>query len=186
MSSFDFLTPVEHKMVSSNLTLKKISKGEFFLEAGQITRDLGFVEEGCIRAYYIHEGRDITQDFYSENSMIAIMRGIVKGESSPISYQAIEDSSLYLLRYDNLVEIYKESAKIEKLGRSILEGLLVQAEDRINTFLTKSPEERYLQMMDNHPDLVNRINQVHLASYLGITPVSLSRMKSRIFKQKLT
>ncbi|WCL50607.1 Crp/Fnr family transcriptional regulator [Leptospira sp. GIMC2001] len=183
MSRFDFLTPTEYEIVSKNLTLKKIPKGEFFLEAGQITKDLGFVEEGCIRSYYYHEGRDITQDFYVENSMIAIMSGIIKGESSPLSYQAIEDTQLYLLRYDNLIEIYKESPKMEKLGRSILEGLLVQAEDRITTFLTKSPEERYILMMENQSELVNKINQNHLASYLGITPVSLSRMKSRIFKK---
>jgi CRP-like cAMP-binding protein len=99
--------------------------------------------------------------------------------------QAIEDTELVSLSFDSLQQLYNHkllSYKMERFGRLIAEYLICCYDDRLNSFIIQSPEERYLDLLSSRPDIIQRIPQHHIANFLGITPVSLSRIRRRVMK----
>lgn len=158
-------------------------KGTILLNEGQQSFDGYFVLKGCIRTFYIIDGEEKTTEFYTE------MEGITPGcvlSKQPSDYfiSCVEDSILTVSNPDMEVEIFEKFPKFETLCRILSEELLAKSQNSFDEFKTSSPEKRYLNLLQNRPDLLQRAPQHQLASYLGIKPQSLSRMRHRLIEKK--
>lgn len=157
-------------------------KGTILLHEGQKTNSNFFVLKGCIRKYYIIDGEEKTTAFYTE------LEGITPHctfNNSPSEYfiSCSEDTILIVSNADMGVEINNKFPKFEKMCRVLSEELLAKQQINFDEFKTSTPEQRYLNLLEKRPDLIQRVPQHQLASYLGIKPQSLSRLRARITKK---
>jgi CRP-like cAMP-binding protein len=182
---FDFLSKYvsltedeQHAIVSLDL-FRLVKKGTVLLKEGQQSNDSYFVLKGCIRTYYVIDGEEKTTAFYTETDVLTPPCVISK---TPSDYyiSCIEDTILTVSNSDMEAEMNGKFPKFETLCRIISEELLAQQRIDFDAFKTSSPEQRYLNLLQKRPDLIQRVPQHQLASYLGIQPQSLSRLRSRI------
>ncbi|MCG9876009.1 MAG: Crp/Fnr family transcriptional regulator [Leptospiraceae bacterium] len=182
LSNFQDLGESEIQEFASLTSLVRYKKNEIIIKSGEIVSKIGFVESGILRSFFIKDGSEITQDFFTEKDILALMRSFLHQQPSVMSYQALQESTIYYISYESLQMMYTKSEKFLNLGRKILEHLLILYEDRVSRMLTMNPEERFLNLVQTMPTIVNSANQKYIASFLGITPESLSRIKARGFK----
>lgn len=157
-------------------------KGTVLLEEGQRSQDGYFVLKGCIRTYYVVNGEEKTTAFYTE------MEGLTPHcvlDKKPSQYYvaSIEDSILLIADSAMEAQMLEKFPKFETLCRKLSEELLAKSQINFDDFKLSSPEERYLNLTQKRPDLIQRVPQRYLASFLGITPQSLSRMRARILEK---
>ena len=184
IEQFIKLTDAEWEMFLPHLTEKKIKKNEFMFREGQAGRELGYVIEGEMRHFYTRNGEEKTTYFYFENSLVGPYISCVNGQPSLISFEALSDTRLLVFPYSALQSLYSQSHTWEKFGRLLAEYIALGLEDRMVGLLTLSPEERYVQLLEsNKKKIIERIPQHLIANYLGITPVSLSRIRKRLLKK---
>lgn len=164
---------------ASMLRFQHIRKNEIILSEGSLTTDIYFVINGLLRTYFTNgEGEDKTFHFSSENTFAADYECFLKGTHSRYSIQALEDTSVALMSIDMLNNLYKTLRYGDKLGRIFAEKYFFLWSDRIQDIYMLTPLERYNNMRHNFPNILQRVSQYYIASYLNITPVHLSRLKS--------
>jgi CRP-like cAMP-binding protein len=160
-------------------------KGTLLLEEGQCSGDGFFVLKGCIRTYYNLDGDEKTTAFYTEMEGIT-PHCVLNKQPSEYYVDCVEDTILTISNPDMEVEIFEKFPKFEQMCRVLSEELLAKEQINFHQFKTSSPEQRYLDLLDQRPDLIQRVPQHQLASFLGIKPQSLSRLKARILKNSRT
>lgn len=160
-----------------------VKKGTILLKEGQKTRDSFFVLKGCIRVYYVIEGEEKTTAFYTELDALT-PNCVISKTPSDYFISCVEDSIILISNAEMSVEINNKFPKFDIMCRKLSEELLAKQQIDFDEFKTSSPEQRYLSLMQKRPDLLQRIPQHQLASYLGIKPQSLSRLRARIVKNK--
>ena len=185
---FDFLTKYvpltedEKNAIVSLDIFRSVKKGTILLEEGQNTKESFFVLKGCIRKYYILEGEEKTTAFYTE--MEGLTPHCVTSQTPSDYYvSCIEDSILIVSNADMESEVNGKFPKFETLCRILSEERLGKQQIDFDAFKTSSPEQRYLNLLQSQPDLLQRVPQHQLASYLGIKPQSLSRLRARIIEK---
>jgi len=166
------------------IPIKDFKKGEVILKEGQVSRDSYFVIKGCVRKYYILDGEECTAEFYVEDESVASLQSYMNKTPSNHYFECLEDCKLAVLNYDKEQELFKRVPKYETLCRMSLENDYGEQQEYIAKFITLNPEERYKNLLETRPDLIQRIPQYHLASYLGVKPESLSRIRKRIIEKK--
>lgn len=182
---FDFISKYvslndDEKNALLSLDLFRIEKkGTVLLSEGQKTQNNFFVLKGCIRVYYIIDGEEKTTDFYSE------LEGLTPYcvlDNTPSAYfvSCVEDCILLVSNADMTAEVNSKFPKFDIMCRLLSEEVLAKQRINFDEFKTSSPEQRYLNLLEKRPDLVQRVPQHQLASYLGIKPQSLSRLRTRI------
>ena len=161
-----------------------LKKGTILLEQGQRSKESYFVLKGCIRSYYIIDGEERTTAFYTEMDALTPQCVVTK---TPSEYyvSCVEDSIITISNSDMEEESNRKFPKFEIMCRKLSEELLAQQRIDFDAFKTSSPEQRYLNLIQNRPDLLQRVPQHQLASYLGIKPQSLSRLRARIIEKKI-
>jgi CRP-like cAMP-binding protein len=162
--------------------LKQFKKGEYFLLSGNYSTDFGFVEKGLVRYFYTtFEGEEFNQTFKVENELVMSFTSILVGEQSNFSIQAVEDSSIHVTDYKNIQDLYKRHPGWQELGRRIAEVNFIIKTKREEQLLLFSAQERYENFCRNFPHLLKRLPQLHVASFLGVSPETLNRIikKSR-------
>lgn len=186
---FDFiakyvtLTEEEKQALISLDIFHSVKKGEILLKEGQKSKESYFVLKGCIRTYYVLDAEEKTTAFYTE--MEALTPPCVISQTPSDYYvSAIEDAILLISNSDMETEINSKFPKFEMMCRRLSEELLAQQRIDFDEFKTSSPEQRYLNLLQKRPDLIQRVPQHQLASYLGIKPQSLSRLRARITEKK--
>ena len=170
-----------------NTTTKYFSKGEELIPAGVTGYEVFFVRKGFIRSYYYNEDKleEITFQLYPEYSVVINLHGALFEEPSKFSYQAIEDTKVYKTDYTSLMDLTSKNPELLELNRKYIgKRAIKQAFQRVESFVFMSPEERYLKYINDYPNIVNRAPDKYIANVLGITPVSLSRIRSRIAAKK--
>lgn len=182
ISKYITLTEEEKNAIISLDIFRAIKKGTILLKQGQKSTDGYFVLEGCIRTYYIIDGEEKTTAFYTE------MEGhtpncVVTKEPSTYYLSTTEDSLVSISNPDMEVEIFQKFPKFETLCRIMSEELIAKQQINFDDFKTSSPEQRYLNLLEKRPDLIQRVPQHQLASYLGVKPQSLSRLRARILEK---
>lgn len=178
------LVEIDEKEYSSLLQFSKkeiLKKKTIILKKGEISKELIFIEKGICRSFYKKENKEITSYIYTDGSFLGLMKSLLTKQESELTYQAISDIEIYKLDYESLEKIYLLEPKYERLGRKVLEKLLIDSENRLFSFLTKNPKDRYLDFLNKTQLLNYKIPDSYIASMLGITAVSLSRIKSRVF-----
>jgi CRP-like cAMP-binding protein len=174
-------TDVEWALLTPHLRYRSLKRGEKWITEGQKEADIGFVLEGNMRHYYVHDGEEKTTYFYFENHLVGSYFSAITNKPSLLTIEALTDCRLLVFSYQHLKSLFDQSHKWEKFGRVLAEYLAFGLEERMAGLLTLSPEERYLELIQgNKQKIIERIPQHYIANYLGITPVSLSRIRKRL------
>lgn len=184
ISKYISLTDEEKKALLSLNLFHTVKKGSVLLKEGEKTDNSYFVLKGCIRTYYIIDGEEKTTGFYTEMEGITPPSVISK---TPAEYyiSCLEDSIVTISNLDMEEEVNSKFPKFEIMCRKFSEELLAKQRIDFDEFKTSSPEQRYLALIQKRPDLIQRVPQHQLASYLGIKPQSLSRLRARILEKKI-
>jgi len=177
------LSEEEKKAIVDFNIFKTYKKGTILLQAGQLSTDCYFVIKGCIRCYYIIEGEEKTTAFYTELESLAPPCSVHKKPSEHY-VSCVEDTILTVANSETEKTGFEKFPRFEAICRILSEELLAKNQTTFDDFKTSTPEQRYLNLLHKRPDLLQRVPQYQLASYLGITPQSLSRMRSRLVTKK--
>ncbi|QDW25260.1 Crp/Fnr family transcriptional regulator [Pedobacter sp. KBS0701] len=177
------LSEEEKDIVTALFREKTFKKGDFFLAEGQICKQVGFVTKGLMRYYINHDGEEKTYAFSQENQYVCNYESFLPQSPSSKIIQALEDCDVFVISHRNLQLLYAKVREGERYGRIAIESVFLQILKDINSFYTETPETRYERFLHNHPDLQQRISQYHIASFVGVKPQSLSRIRKRIFNK---
>ncbi len=174
-------------MFFRHLRVRSFKRGEIFIEKGMVEKDLFFIRKGLTRSYFINEkGDEITFQLFPENYVMGNVHALLFNEPSKFVYQALEDTKVYVIDSDSFQNMIAQNPNVLNLNQMNFRNIpLKQAFQRVESFVLFSPEERYLKYMKDHPTVINRAPDKYIANVLGITPVSLSRIKGRITAKKL-
>ncbi len=183
ISKYVSLTEEEKNVLRSLKLFRSLKKGTILLEKGQRSKDSYFVLKGCIRIYYIIDGEEKTTAFYTEMDALT-PNCVIHKAPSEYFVSCVEDCIVTVSDTDMEAEINTKFPKFETMCRMMSEELLAKQQIDFDSFKTSSPEQRYLNLLQKRPDLLQRVPQIQLASYLGITPQSLSRLRARILEKK--
>jgi CRP-like cAMP-binding protein len=170
----------EIDMVKQLFKENTIKKGDLFLAEGQICRQVGFIAKGLVRYYINQDGEEKTYAFSKENGFVCNYISFIPQKPSSTIIQAVEDSELMTISYPDLQLFYKTVREGERFGRVVIEQVFIQTLQDLTSFYTEKPELRYATFIKKHADLQQRISQYHIASYVGVKPQSLSRIRKRI------
>lgn len=183
LSKYVTLTEEEKNAIISLDIFHSVKKGTILLKEGQKSKESYFVLKGCIRTYYEIDAEEKTTAFYTE--MEALTPPCVISQTPSDYYvSCTEDCILLISNSDMEAEVNAKFPKFESLCKKLSEELLAKERMDFDEFKTSSPEQRYLNLIEKRPDLIQRVPQHQLASYLGIQPQSLSRLRSRIAEKK--
>jgi CRP-like cAMP-binding protein len=164
---------------------RKIKKGDFFNMQNVVCNDIGLITKGIFRIYHVEPETDEEKNmfFFSENQFVVSFRSFLN--QYPCSYyiQAIEDAEIIYINYQDLNDLYERNSKWGNFGRLLAELFFNYSQARTEELLFNTHEQRYLKLLDEHPNIVNRIPAYHISSYLGIANPSLSRIRKRISKE---
>ena len=183
ISKYVSLTDDEKKAILSLNLFRSVKKGTILLKRGQQSQENYFVLKGCIRIYYIIDGEEKTTAFYTEMDALT-PHCVINKAPSEYFISCVEDSIITVSNSDMEAEINSKFPKFETMCRILSEELLAKHQIDFDEFKTSSPEQRYLNLLQKRPDLIQRVPQHQLASYLGIKPQSLSRLRARILEKK--
>ncbi|MGZ3873032.1 MAG: Crp/Fnr family transcriptional regulator, partial [Mucilaginibacter sp.] len=164
--------------------LKEIKKGDFFLADGQVCKHAGFIVKGLVRYYINHDGEEKTYEFGQENNFVCNYESFLPQTPSTKIIQALEDCEILQISYTDLQVFYRSVSGGERFGRLVIEQVFVQLLRALGSLYTDLPDVLYKKLLKEHPDLLQRVSQYHIASYVGVKPQSLSRIRKRIFAEK--
>jgi CRP/FNR family transcriptional regulator, anaerobic regulatory protein len=178
------LNKAEEDAFLSILEVKKMKKNELLLREGQVCNFVIFIHTGCLRYFYMKDGEEITGQFFIENDWYTDLDSFIRLKPSEQSIQVLENTTCFVINKRKLEQLYVDFPVFERFGRIMTEqGFLgLYNANRVATLLTS--EERYLAFIKNQPSIVQRVPQHYIASYLGLKPQSLSRIRKRLFLKK--
>lgn len=183
ISKYVSLTEEEKNAILSLDLFRSVPKGTVLLREGQKSKESYFVLKGCIRTYYVVDSEEKTTAFYTEMDVLT-PPCVVSKTPSEYYVSCIEDSILLVSNSDTEMEVNSKFPKFEMMCRMLSEELLAKQRVDFDEFKTSSPEQRYLKLLQSRPDLIQRVPQHQLASFLGIQPQSLSRLRARILEKE--
>lgn len=166
------------KMLFTETTLKK---GAFFIKEGDYAKRIGFLNNGIVRAFYKNiDGAIYNKHFFTPQNLIGGYASLVTKQQNKINLQALTDCELLTASYEELIDVYDYHQDFERFGRKLAESFFVHKEQREVEIVTLDADERYRIFQNQFPMLEQLIPQYHIASYLGITPTQLSRIRKKL------
>jgi CRP-like cAMP-binding protein len=157
---------------------------EYIIQEGSLTKDIFYIQKGLVRIFMINnKGEEITTNLRCEHEIIASPYVILFDEPCRFYFQAIEPTTLFSLNYGLIQEIIEKNPVLEKNRKFFLHKLLKQSMQRVESFVLLTPEKRYIKYVEENPEIINRVPNKYIANVLGITPVSLSRIRKRIVEK---
>lgn len=159
---------------------KKLEKNEFYAREGKTAKMLSFLEDGQMRAFYQNDnGEEFNKIFFQNPAVVGAYSSLITKEPTRINIQCLTDCQIVEANFQDIVDLYPEHRSIETLNRKIAEDFFVQKEKREMSLVMYDASARYELFQSRFPDLENSIPQYHIASYLGITAVQLSRIRAK-------
>jgi len=177
------LNEKEIQLLLDAVEKKVFKKNEIIFTAGKISNEIYFLTKGCVRLFYNVDGNDKTAFFYTEGQFICAGESYTFNVPAVESYQAVEESEIFIFKKSKIDILLEEIPKFEIIARIATENELITCQKMIASFVTKSAEERYLELLNTQGDLIHRVPQQYIASFLGVSPETLSRIKARIFNK---
>lgn len=167
-------------IIESLFQRKTYKKGEHLLSEGEICRYIIFIESGLVRYYLNNDGTGQTHYFNKEGEFVCDYMSFLSQGPSNVNIQSLEDTAVYRISAQDIQKFYREVPGGERFGRIAIEQVFVNVMSQIISLYTDTPDNRYLKFLSNYPDLVQRIPQYYIASYVGVKAPSLSRIRKRI------
>ncbi|MEL6675859.1 MAG: Crp/Fnr family transcriptional regulator [Bacteroidota bacterium] len=180
LSAFPHFQPAVFEEAQPYLRRVDLPAGEHFLEYGHICREIAFIESGLIRLYYLHEGKEVTLCFCRENHITTSYQSLVSQTPSEIAIQTIEPTRLITLSYESLEKLYAKDLFWQQLGRLTVEQEYLAVENHRRLVRDLPGQERYAQMIKQESALLDRVPLNYLASYLQLSPETLSRIRKKM------
>ena len=186
---YDFLSKlmpdhgIDLAKVDFQIKKQAIAKGDYLFREGEICQFVGFIIKGCFRIFILKDDKEITFDFFVENRPLTDYESYFRKQPTQFYFQAIEHSEILILNDACIHLLFEASPNGQRLQRIVVEMLFFRFRDKLLSLYLDTPSERYHKLLQAEPDLLQRIPQYYLASYLGIEPESLSRLKRRILSR---
>lgn len=181
--SIQDFSPEELMLLDSLITFRTVKKGEFLLRENQVCNEIVFIEKGILRSFFVnHKGDEITNCFAFENEFMASFASFITEEKAEENIQALADTELQVLDRKALQRLYESGFNWQETGRKMTELEFVNLQKRMVSFQKLSATQRYEELYQNHQKYLQLIPLQYLASYLGITPRHLSRIRKAVFQ----
>ncbi|PXV61986.1 CRP-like cAMP-binding protein [Dysgonomonas alginatilytica] len=172
------LSPGDLESFASILQCKELSKGELFLKDGQVSKYIQYVDKGLVRQFYYKNGRDVTEHFTCENNVAVCIESFFRQEPTRLLIEALESTVLYCIPYNEIEVLSFHKPEVGILYRRFLEATLILSQQKADSWRFESVRERYERFIKEYPQAAKRAPIAHIASYLLMTPESLSRVRS--------
>lgn len=174
------LSKEEAKGIAESMQTKKFKKSDFLIKEGQISVKTYFILEGCVREYILTDGEEKTTNFFTEEQWAISLNSFTPQSPATHNWICVEDTFVVEGDEQQGQKLFKRFPRFETISRKIMEAAFAEQKEALASYYTDSPEQRYLKLMKSRPDLFHRIPQYYLASYIGVKPESLSRIRKRI------
>ena len=174
----------EFDFLSTNFSFKYMKKGALLLCEGEVQTTTLHNFKGCVRQYYLKDGEEKTTFFYTDDQGIYALSNFTQQTPSPYFLECVEDTLIGFTTLEQEKELYRRFPRLERLCRVETEFQLGIYQQMLAHYIMASPEERYLHLLDNRPELFGMVPQHQIASYLGVKPESLSRIRRRITERR--
>lgn len=182
MSQMTSLNEEEKQAIRESFPIQHVSRDSFLLKQGQVARRAYFVIKGCVREYHLQDGEEVTTAFFTENMSAANFGSLASQKPSKSYLVCSEETTLAVLDVEKEKELYRKFPRFESFCRAGMEEMMGQKQEQLSTFISLKPEQRYEKLVSERPDLLNRVPQFQIASFLGIKPETLSRIRRRLSK----
>lgn len=180
MAQFGELTAEEQLQIANNLIVEAYPKGKLLVKAGDVCRYCYFVLEGCLRQYKLADDTEVTIQFYTEREAAVDFNSYVNQVKSESYLVCLEDTIVIEGNLEQETDMYERFPKLQQITRAMMEQDFGKMQEQFSRFIASNAEERYVYLLNNRPDLLQRVPLQYLASYIGVTPESLSRIRKRI------
>jgi CRP-like cAMP-binding protein len=174
------LTDEEISFLREQAELRRVPKNSLLLEEGQLSTEFFFIVKGSVRMFYLSDFEEKTAYFYTERMFVSSYRSFTQQVPAPHNLATIENTTLIVFNHEAAAKLSQYSPKFEQLARVMMEEELSTYQDIVSTFVTQNAEERYLGLLKDRPELLQRIPQYQIATFLGVSPETLSRIRKRI------
>ncbi|WP_300671347.1 Crp/Fnr family transcriptional regulator [Soonwooa sp.] len=176
------ISDVSYHEIEKLFVEKDLKKGELFCKDGEISKEIGFLESGIVRAFYrTSNGTEYNKHFFVNPCFVGGYASLITGKPNQIIQEALTTSRVWVADFKAFQKLFAEHRDIESLARKLAEQFFVQKEQREIDIVLLDADKRYLMFQKEFPDLENQIPQYHIASYLGVTPTQLSRIRKKLF-----
>jgi CRP-like cAMP-binding protein len=174
------LSPREKRIFEEAFTFRQVPKKFRLIQEGKVAKELYFVNRGLLRLFYTKAGEEITAFIFQEGLFGSAYDSFLRQSPSIQSLETLEDCELLVISKEQMDELYNKLPIMNTITRKIAEQRFINAQKILSSFILDSPEERYRKFEEEHRDLIQRVPLHYIASFLGITPVSLSRIRKRL------
>ncbi|MBQ7494845.1 MAG: Crp/Fnr family transcriptional regulator [Bacteroidaceae bacterium] len=172
------MSPKGIETLAGILIPMKVSKGEKLMTEGEVCKYMYFVERGMVRQFYFKNGRDVTEHFSYEGRIVICIESFLKQIPSLLGVEGLENSWLYAIPHDEFLQLVEENKEMERLYRKILEHALISSQEHADSQRFENATERYMRLLRTKPEIILRAPMVHVASFLQMTPETLSRVRA--------
>jgi CRP-like cAMP-binding protein len=180
------ITPISDKEFDETVIFfheQTLRKGDFFIKQGKICRQIAFINNGILRTFYLNDkAEETTSCFCTENSLTTSYKSFILQQPSTLSIQALEDTELLVIDYENLERLYSTSMVWQNIGRAVAQREYIVMEQYASVLNNETAKEKYLRLLKEQPTVLQKANIEDVASYLGITRRTLSRIRQEISK----
>ncbi|MCT4624253.1 MAG: Crp/Fnr family transcriptional regulator [Schleiferiaceae bacterium] len=174
------LTPEEEKVLVDSMTIKQYKKGELVVEEGQRSLESFFVLQGLVRQFKWVDGEDKTTNFFTEEQWIISSHDTTGNAIAEDNLICMEDTALVTGDEEKAVQLFQKFPRFESISRQIVEASFREQQTLMASYITDKPEQRYLNLMKNRPDVLQRVPQYDIATFIGVKPESLSRIRKKL------
>ena len=180
LEEFSPLDATAKKLLEEFIVVTKVVKSDYILEQGAVCNYIYFLDQGFARQFYYKNGKEITEWFAAEKEFCFSIESYFHHTPSKLTIQALEDSVVIGLHRDALMELSKKHSQISQLALNMLSTSLVYSQQRMETILFESAKDRYRHLLETKPKIIQKVPLAHIASFLGITQETLSRIRAKL------
>lgn len=178
------LTQQEADAIAATMIIRQSKKGDILLKEGQISTEAYFVLEGCVRQYFIIDGKEKTANFFTKEQWVISLNSFSYRQPSTHYMECALDSVLVVGNREKEQDLYRRFPRLESVSRKVLEKVFAEQQQLMAVYITDNAEQRYEKLLHSRPELLQIIPQYQIASYIGVQPESLSRIRKRIMDKK--